>query len=168
MLWSHWVLSCSVCGFCIWLLQLTWHGLLFKAADKVDTGPLGRDRRKPGGQIRMPRERSQDHAPAQHTKVSGDTRWTLSRGWGQKTGDTGADMGGDSGMSPSYGATGIRLRDILSVWEFLNLTIFNCWFQFWTRWVRYQFHRVIPCQRDWLVFASSDSWLIQNSQVSSE
>ena len=69
----------SVCGFCIWLLQLTWHGLLFKAADKVDTGPLGRDRRKPRGQVRMPRERSQDHAPGQHTKVSGDMRWTVTR-----------------------------------------------------------------------------------------
>ena len=32
----------------------------------------------------------------------------------QKTGDTGTDMGGDSGMSPSYGATGISLRDNLS------------------------------------------------------
>lgn len=71
----------------------------------MDTAPLGRDRRKPGGQtVRMPRERSQDHAPAGHTKVSGDTRGTLvtREGGGRKTGD----RRGNSGMSPSYGATG--------------------------------------------------------------
>ena len=98
----------SVCGFCIWLLQLTWHGLLFKAADKVDTGPLGWDRRKPRGQVRMPRERSQDHAPGQHTKVTGD--WGQWRGWGQKNRGQNGTLEtweeGDSGMSPSYGATG--------------------------------------------------------------
>ena len=58
----------------------------------------------------MPRERSQDHAPGQHTKVSGNVWWTVTRVGAEKQPtkwDTGDRHGtGGSGMSPSYEATG--------------------------------------------------------------